>query len=151
MVFYQEVPSDRVGLTLGLDHLHLLTRAIGIYVQTKTPFLSPLIAHRANEAAARLGLGITITEDDFEHDDRWIDLGYGIASAAGIEAMDRAARTQRLMPGRVYTSKSMAGLIAHRAGRWSAGETIVFLHSGGTPRLFEYGAEGLAAARGLPA
>jgi len=38
-----------------------------------------------------------------------------------------------------YTSKTMAGLIAHiDDGRWQAGQTIVFLHTGGTPALFAY-------------
>ena len=139
-----------MGLTLGLKHLHLLTRVIGLCVQTRTSFLNLLIARRTNEASARFRLGITITEDNFEPDDRWIDPGYGIARALGAEAMDRAALTEGLMPGPAYPSEPMAGLIARRAGRWSAGDTIVLLHSGGTPRLFAYGAEGLAAGRGSP-
>jgi 1-aminocyclopropane-1-carboxylate deaminase/D-cysteine desulfhydrase-like pyridoxal-dependent ACC family enzyme len=137
------------GLALGLKHLRSGTRVVGVCAQTEAAVLHPLIVRRANEASALLGLGTTIVEGDIELDDQHIGTGYGVASAAGIEAMELAARKEGLVLDPVYTGKCMAGLIAHvRAGRWRAGETVIFLHSGGAPRLFAYGAEGLAAARG---
>ncbi|HSZ89702.1 MAG TPA: D-cysteine desulfhydrase family protein [Acetobacteraceae bacterium] len=138
------------GLALGLKHLRSGTRVVGVCAQTEAAVLHPLIVRRANEASALLGLGTTIVEGDIELDDQHIGTGYGVASAAGIEAMELAARKEGLVLDPVYTGKCMAGLIAHvRAGRWRAGETVIFLHSGGAPRLFAYGAEGLAAARGV--
>ena len=42
-------------------------------------------------------------------------------------------------PDPVYSGKAMAGLIDHiRAGRIRKDETVVFLHTGGTPALFAY-------------
>ena len=39
----------------------------------------------------------------------------------------------------VYSGKGLAGLIALiRAGRWSADDDVVFLHTGGAPALFAY-------------
>lgn len=137
------------GLALGLKHLRLRTRIIGVCAQSEAAFLHPLIVRRANEAAALLGLGTTIGEDDVELDDQHIGTGYGVAGEAGIAAMELTARKEGLVLDPVYTGKCMAGLIAHiRAGRWRMGEIVVFLHSGGAPRLFAYGAEGLAAAKG---
>ncbi|TMA45293.1 MAG: D-cysteine desulfhydrase family protein, partial [Deltaproteobacteria bacterium] len=42
----------------------------------------------------------------------------------------------------VYTGRAMAGLIdLVRRGEFSADETIVFWHTGGTPALFAYAEE----------
>ena len=46
----------------------------------------------------------------------------------------------------VYSGKGMAGLIGLiRAGRFRAGENVVFVHTGGAVALFAY--EGLFAQR----
>jgi len=42
----------------------------------------------------------------------------------------------------VYTSKAFAGLIDHiRKGKISSDQTVIFLHTGGTPALFAYNQE----------
>jgi len=57
-----------------------------------------------------------------------------------MEAMRLAGECEGLLLDPVYTAKSMAGLIgAVRDGVFKAGETVVFLHTGGTPALFAYG------------
>ncbi len=137
------------GMVLGLKHLGVRTKVVGICAQTSADFLRPIIARRANEAAALLGLATTVTEDEIELDDRRIGAGYGVANTDTVDAMDVAARTEGLLLDPVYTGKCMAGVMAHiRAGRWAATDAIVFLHSGGTPGLFAYGADRLATARG---
>ena len=56
-----------------------------------------------------------------------------------------AASTEGLILDPVYTGKAMAGLIAHiRAGRIGAGQTVVFLHTGGMPALFAYAEDVMA-------
>ena len=136
------------GLALGLKHLGVNTRVIGISAQVPAGFLRPIVARRANEVAVMLGLATRLAEDEIELDDRQIGAGYGIATLASVDAMELGARTESLVLDPVYTGKCMAGLIAHvRAGRWPAGTTVAFLHSGGAPGLFAYGAERLAAVR----
>jgi 1-aminocyclopropane-1-carboxylate deaminase/D-cysteine desulfhydrase-like pyridoxal-dependent ACC family enzyme len=52
------------------------------------------------------------------------------------------ARTEAVILDPVYSSKAMAGLIDQiRKGRLGRGETVVFLHTGGTPALFAYAAD----------
>ena len=53
----------------------------------------------------------------------------------------------------MYSAKAMAGLIDHaRTGRIAPGQTVVFVHTGGTPALFAYAAElGLAPPHVQPA
>jgi len=39
----------------------------------------------------------------------------------------------------VYTGKAAAGMIAHvREGRYGPGDTLVFVHTGGTPSIFTW-------------
>lgn len=59
--------------------------------------------------------------------------GYGIPSAAGLEAIRRLARSEGLLLDPVYTGKAVATLLE------SAGpETVLFWHTGGAPGLFAY-------------
>jgi 1-aminocyclopropane-1-carboxylate deaminase/D-cysteine desulfhydrase-like pyridoxal-dependent ACC family enzyme len=52
------------------------------------------------------------------------------------------ARTEGIFLDPSYTSKAFAGLMDHiRKGRISSDETVIFLHTGGTPALFAYNEE----------
>ena len=63
------------------------------------------------------------------------------------EALQLVAGTEGLILDPVYSGKAMAGLIDHvRSGRFSEGESVVFIHTGGTPALFAY-AEDLGLER----
>lgn len=65
--------------------------------------------------------------------------GYGIVTDEVREAIDMCARLDGLLLDPVYSGKAMAGLIAAvRAGRFSADQDVVFLHTGGAPGLFAY-------------
>ncbi len=60
----------------------------------------------------------------------------------GLAAMQLLARTEAIILDPVCSSKAIAGLIDHvRRGRIGPGETLVFLHTGGTPALFAYAAD----------
>jgi len=63
--------------------------------------------------------------------------GYGIPTEAGMEAIHLLARTEAIFLDPVYTGKAMSALIAHvRAGAFSPDDSVVFIHTGGTPSLF---------------
>ena len=65
-----------------------------------------------------------------------------MVTEGGREAMRLLARTEAVILDPVYSSKAMAGLIDHiRPGRIGKGETVVFVHTGGTPALFAYAAD----------
>jgi 1-aminocyclopropane-1-carboxylate deaminase/D-cysteine desulfhydrase-like pyridoxal-dependent ACC family enzyme len=136
------------GLALGLKHLGSRMRVVGICVQKPAAFMRPLIVGRAGEAAALLGISTRLEASDVALDDRHIGAGYGVATGAALEAIELAARSEGLVLDPVYTGKCMAGLMADiRAGRWAGSDCVIFLHSGGTPGLFAYGADRLEAAR----
>ena len=62
--------------------------------------------------------------------------GYGVPTPAGLEALELFARTEGLVLDPTYTAKAAAALVAWtRAGKFSAGDRVVFLHTGGHPGL----------------
>ena len=70
-------------------------------------------------------------------DQGFIGDGYGLPTPDGLEAMLLAARTEALVLDATYTAKAMAALIRHvRDGDIDPGETVVFLHTGGSPAVF---------------
>jgi D-cysteine desulfhydrase len=64
---------------------------------------------------------------------------YSVPNAAMVEAVQAVARTEAVLLDPVYTGKIMAGLIGlARAGRWKAGQRVLFMHTGGLPSLHVY-------------
>lgn len=71
-------------------------------------------------------------------DDRYVGAGYRKNTTACLEAIEVFARTEGLFLDEVYTGKAAAGLIDYAGlGRFGADEHILFIHTGGTPQLFE--------------
>lgn len=64
---------------------------------------------------------------------------YGSAPGATLEAISLFARTEGLLLDPVYTGTAAAGLIAMvRSGRLTAGDRVLFVHTGGSPALHAY-------------
>jgi D-cysteine desulfhydrase family pyridoxal phosphate-dependent enzyme len=71
--------------------------------------------------------------------DQSVGPGYGITTPEVIEAVQRTAQLEGLLLDPVYTGKAMAALFdLVRRGRFTAGDQVVFWHTGGTPALFAY-------------
>ena len=64
---------------------------------------------------------------------------YGLPHQATIDAIRLGAALEALVLDPVYSGKGLAGLMALiRDGRWTSGQDIVFIHTGGAPALFAY-------------
>ncbi len=85
-----------------------------------------------------LGVEPVVPEDDVRLTDAFLAPGYGQLNAPAIEAIETAARTEGLILDPVYTGKTMAGFI-QRARQAATGQSLLFVHTGGTPALFAYG------------
>lgn len=65
--------------------------------------------------------------------------GYGIATPGMEEAVHLLATLEGILLDPVYTGKGMAGLVGLlRSGVIAPHETVVFVHTGGSPALFAY-------------
>jgi D-cysteine desulfhydrase family pyridoxal phosphate-dependent enzyme len=130
------------GMALGLRVLGRCTRLVNVAPIRWSEPRALDIARIANATAKRLGLDQELATEGIESHDDYIGERYGVVTEGGREAMRLLARTEAVILDPVYSSKAMAGLIDHiRKGRMGRGETVVFLHTGGTPALFAYAAD----------
>ena len=138
------------GMALAARLIDWDIRITGVTPLTWTDAsVEDLIAGGANAAAELLGVSDRLSPSDVDNRDGFIGPGYARPSAAGLEAMRLAARTDALLLDPVYTSKAMAGLIdAVRGGELTRDDTVVFVHTGGLPANFAYRDTILEMSRG---
>lgn len=132
----------------GLTHAGFLAgaRAVGwdvpvhgICVRRNADLQAERILRRAGEVAAMLGHDDLIETADVIVDDGVLAPGYGQLNAEVMEAIRRAAETEALILEPVYSGRTLAGLIAlARRGALEAGQSVLFIHTGGLPGLFAY-------------
>jgi D-cysteine desulfhydrase/L-cysteate sulfo-lyase len=137
-IYLSSRSKGQAGVVLGAKALGVGFRTVGI-AAAPNPDGACRTARIANDAAALLGLNISVRADEISNDDGYTGAGYGLPSPAAIEAIKLAARTEGLILDPVYTGKAMAGLIDHiRQGRIPPSDTVVFIHTGGTPAIFAH-------------
>ena len=140
--------GTQAGLTLGCKMYHVPYRLCGIAVSGGEPEKTARALRIANEAAAGLGIATRVREEDLTTDHGHIGSGYGVPTAGSSEAIRLLAQTEGIFLDPVYTAKAMAGLIDDiRGGVVTANESVLFLHSGGTPALFAHVDDFLDCAR----
>lgn len=126
------------GLLLALRAAGVRAPLIGISVNRDRGFCEDNV-DRWWTALAGLLDDPAVARGDYEIHDDFVGRRYGDPTAACLDAIVRLARTDGLLLDPVYSGKMAAGFLAHHAmGRRPAGQTIVLIHSGGTPALFAY-------------
>jgi len=135
------------GLLFGLRALGSDITVTGICVRRDAEAQRPRLLARCAEIADLLGIANKVTSGDVIVSDEFLAPGYGLAGPACREAMVLGAQAEALMLDPTYTGKAMAGAIASaRSG--PSGRAILFLHTGGTPAIFAYQNDMLAALQG---
>ncbi|MFC2165701.1 D-cysteine desulfhydrase family protein [Acidobacteriota bacterium] len=131
--------GTQAGLVVGAKALGSSIKILGISLSREKKPMQENIAAIANETAKVLGLDITISPEEILVADEYIFEGYGILTKEISRAMEKVARSEGILLDPVYTGKAMAGLIdlANR-NFFDKNESVVFLHTGGTPALFVY-------------
>jgi 1-aminocyclopropane-1-carboxylate deaminase/D-cysteine desulfhydrase-like pyridoxal-dependent ACC family enzyme len=93
----------------------------------------------ANETLEVLGLDTRGSENEIRNDMCFVGPGYGTPTEACVDAVKLFARTEGVILDPIYTGKAAAGMIAHiKEGRYGKGDTLVFVHTGGTPAIFTW-------------
>ncbi len=139
------IVTTSMGATrIGLELAGVLTgepwTVVGIGWRPVDAGLPDRLADLARRTAELLGHEWTPLPQHFTT----VDHGgpaYGVPSAAGMDALRMAARVEGLVLDPVYTSKGFAGLLAEVGRSVDPQRPVVFLHTGGLPALFAYGAD----------
>ena len=135
-----------VGLVVGARALADPVRVVGISPSPQDDEEDAAnLARVANEVAGMLSLDLSFSGGDFETYGSFAGEAYGTLTEASREAVVLAARTEALVLDPVYTGKAFGAMVRHiREGRWGPEQTVVFVHTGGTPALFAYAKEMMA-------
>ncbi len=131
--------STQAGLVVGAKLLAPEVRIIGVSSGGGKAAGEANVLAIARETVAAMELPVEIEPDDVLVLDDHVGEGYGVLNRETVEAIALTARSEGLLLDPVYTGKAMAGLFdLVRSGRFEASDTVVFLHTGGTPALFPY-------------
>jgi L-cysteate sulfo-lyase len=129
--------GTQAGLELGARLFDTSYRCVGIAVSGGEVGKRARASAVAEEAADVLGAGTRMDADEMHTEQQYYGSGYAVPTPAGMEALKLVARTEGVLLDPVYTAKAMAGMIDHiSSGAIEPNETIVFLHTGGSPGMF---------------
>ncbi len=134
--------GTQAGLELGARALNA-----GYSIRGFSPLVVPggrmkQQAELANSSADLLGLNLEIRPEEIWNSTDFVGSAYAKATPEGIEAIRLVAETEGIFLEPVYTGKAFAGLLRDiRQGVLGPGDTVVFLHTGGTPLVFAYACE----------
>lgn len=136
------VPSGSAGTQAGMIAGFALAHAgipvYGINVSRKNDLQAPKVLALTREIAAFIDAG-TIPDEACINKDDYIGPGYSLPTEGMIEAVKLLAHTEGILLDPVYSGKAMAGMIdIIRKDAFKPGANVVFLHTGGSPALYEY-------------
>jgi D-cysteine desulfhydrase family pyridoxal phosphate-dependent enzyme len=137
IVFPSSSGGTQAGLALGARLFGYTGKVLGISVDERAEVLQKRVAELATATADLLGEKLTFREDEILVNADYLGGGYGVVGAGEREAIALFARHEGLLLDPVYTGRAAAGLVdLIRRGEFSAGESVLFWHTGGTPALF---------------
>ena len=137
-IYTASVGGTQAGLVLGTKTLALKMKPFGIAPIRWEGKLERLRT-AANSAAEFLELDTSVTDADIQNTDDYIGEAYGYLTPECIDALKLVVKTEGIFLDPVYTAKAMACLIDHiQQGKLGRDDTVIFLHTGGTPAIFAY-------------
>lgn len=124
------------GTFAGLNYANLESgkslRITGINVCDDADFFRRKAKSLIDEMNSYTKKDISVREEDLHVIDGYVGLGYAISREEELRSILHVARTQGVILDPVYTGKAMHGLLEEiKKGCMKAGETILFVHTGG--------------------
>lgn len=125
------------GLVLGAKLYGAGFALRGVTVSGSSTDVTIKVMSVVEAACDLLGIPKPVEPGDVVCLDQFVGAGYGAPTPGGLEAIKLLAQTEGILLDTVYTAKAFSGMIADiRAGMYTADDTLVFLHTGGSPALF---------------
>ena len=147
LVFASSSGGTHAGLEIGARLAGLSISLIGIAIdkfEGEGPSLSQRVRRIASEAGVLLGVDPSVEPILREE---YLGKGYGVVGEPEREAIALLAKTEGILLDPVYSGRAFAGLVDMvRKGEYGRRDSLVFIHTGGSPALFPYAAD-LVASR----
>ncbi|MDP5054171.1 MAG: D-cysteine desulfhydrase, partial [Congregibacter sp.] len=131
--------GTQAGLVAGFAGSNSQVPVLGIGVRAPKPLQEENVFKLAERTADLLGISGAVKREHVQANCDYVGKGYGIPTAATIEAIELFARSESILLDPVYSGKGAAGLIdLIRKGQFTKDQNIVFIHTGGSQALFAY-------------
>lgn len=137
------VPSGsggtQAGLAAGLHALSSNVPMTGISVGAEKIPQEEKLRRLGQQTLDRWGIAGELPAEKIDVIDDYVGPGYSLPTDEMTEAIQLFARTEGILLDPVYTGKAAAGLIdLIRRGRFTRGQNVLFVHTGGSPALYAY-------------
>ncbi|WP_391206685.1 D-cysteine desulfhydrase [Psychrobacillus sp. L4] len=131
--------GTHAGLTVGFHGNNNFIPIVGISVNRKKEVQEENVYQLVKKTADFLGIQNTIDRSAVNVFDNYVGPGYSLPTDEMTAAIELLAQTEGILVDPVYTGKAMAGFIdLIRKGYFKKGEKVLFLHTGGSPALYDY-------------
>lgn len=131
--------GTQAGLITGLKATNAGIPLLGIGVRAPRDTQEQNVFKLAEATADKLGAPGVVKREDVVANTDYVGPGYGIPTEGAIEAIHLFAELEGILLDPVYSAKGAAGMIdLIRKGTFTKGQTLVFLHTGGSAALFGY-------------
>jgi 1-aminocyclopropane-1-carboxylate deaminase/D-cysteine desulfhydrase-like pyridoxal-dependent ACC family enzyme len=135
---YLVAGSSMAGMLLGSKLVGLPWEVIGVWAGDRENVEDQIVTY-SRQCQKLLKLPASIEPNEANVLFGYVGEGYTIPTPECIEAIRLVARTEAIILDPNYTGKAMAAMIDHiRKGIITSKDTIVFVHTGGTPELFSH-------------
>ena len=129
--------GTHAGLLIGMRDNNI--PIVGISVNNEKSAQEENIYKLVQRTSDYLNLKNKIGKSSVKVFDDYIGPGYSLPTDDMKEAVELLAQREGILLDPVYTGKAMAGLIdLIRQGYFKQGEKVLFMHTGGSPALFNY-------------
>lgn len=131
--------GTHAGLVTGFVGCNMNIPIVGIGVSRDAGDQEPIVHDLACRTAERLGARQDIPREAVLSVGGYWQPKYSVPNRKMVEAVNLMAKTEGILLDPVYTGKAVAGLIGlSREGYFKKGESVLFVHTGGSPGLYAY-------------
>ena len=131
--------GTQAGLLAGLRASDSSIPVLGVSIVEDHLSLGDKVTDLVQIVAKQIGASAATPSSDVQLTGDYVGDGYGLTTPACLEAIEMVATSDGILLDPVYTGKAMAALVdLIRAKEYRRGQSVVFLHTGGSPGLFAY-------------
>jgi len=131
--------GTHAGLVTGFVGNSTNIPVIGINVSRSKKVQESIVLDLVHRTFDHFKVEFSVSENAVQCFDEYVGPGYSLPTPAMAEAVRLFAQTEGILLDPVYTGKAAAGLIdLIRKGTLKKGESVLFVHTGGSPALYAY-------------
>ena len=131
--------GTHAGLITGFFGNNSNIPVIGVNVSRPKDVQEEMVYELVKQTASHVGVNAAIPRDAVLCFGDYVGPGYSLPTPQMAEAVRMLARLEGILMDPVYTGKAMAGFIdLVRQGFFSKEESVLFVHTGGSPALYVY-------------